>query len=191
MIAFIIDARDSSKAAEGHDIFHPLPARSKNNVHVVLHLLDIISEVILAFFFGSCISNRSSRVCNAAWYSFMHSRLENNLCVSIRRLCHNGRQRTSMLLNGSLQVPRSVQLDMLLFELHLISNDASHLASLCLLLLHCTFQVLFLIKRRILRCICRMSLNGRFFIRLHSRHRVWCASASQALSKQIVGRISS
>lgn len=162
MIAFIIDARDSRKAAEGHDIFHLLPARSKNNVHVVLHLLDIISEVILAFFFGSCISNRSSRVCNAAWYSFMHSRLENNLCVSIRRLCHNGRQRTSMLLNGSLQVPRSVQLEMLLFELHLISNDASHLASLCLLLLHCTFQVPFLIKRRMLRCVCRMSLNGRF-----------------------------
>ena len=75
----IIDARDSRKAAEGHHIFHLLPARSKNNVHVVLHLLDIISEVILAFFFGSCIPNRSSRVCNAAWYSFMHSRLENNL----------------------------------------------------------------------------------------------------------------
>ena len=44
----------------------------------------------------------------------------------------------------------------------------------------CTFQVLLLIKRRMLKCVCRMGLNGRLFIGLLWRHRVSRVSADDA-----------
>ena len=55
MLAFIVDARDSREASKGHDIFYILPASSKNNLYVVLYLLDVISEIILAFLFVGCM----------------------------------------------------------------------------------------------------------------------------------------
>ena len=54
MIVLTVDARDSREATEEHDIFDVHPTSCKNDLHVVLNLLDVISEVILAFFLGSC-----------------------------------------------------------------------------------------------------------------------------------------
>ena len=79
--------------------------------------------------------------------------------------CRDRAQHASMLLNSFLQMPRSMQVDVFLSELNLIRNDASHIARLLNILLQCAFQVLLPIKRRTLRCVCRMGLNGRFFYR--------------------------
>ena len=44
------------EASKGHDAFYTLPASSKKyDLHVVLYLLDVISEIILAFLFVGCM----------------------------------------------------------------------------------------------------------------------------------------